>query len=463
MMAKANIAELLAEIKDAICAIDKNEDPEPHLVRIEADYLELLELIKLFLISERDSYYGYFLMNMQFRTNFRSESVAGIKLNTFPAVFEANPILLCRYTLKEILYIVCHEIDHVVFNHPTEMLKANSEGDPDRFYRFNLAADAAVNDRLNAEIEREKRRFMIAPEGGITSHKLAEMFSLGEILHEQSYAYYFALLEDAAVQAPASDNVLSKPEVSESSTEQDSDFKSIITKKANDSNLGDHRWELEEDAEDTSSLVRELVNAAFDMMSEESRGMMPGHFTSQVDKINTPPKLSWQAILKKYIGTITADSRKTRMRLNRRQPDRFDLSGAVADKTLKILVVVDTSASVDDRMIAQIFREMFAILSKRKYEVTVLEFDAEVQRVYRVYSPADVQRKVLGRGGTYYTSAISYINEDKYFRDALMICFTDGYGEQSIPRPKTYRNIWVVFDDAQHLSLKEPYGVVLSL
>ena len=33
---------------------------------IEFDFLEFLELAKLFLISERDSYYGYFLMNMQF-------------------------------------------------------------------------------------------------------------------------------------------------------------------------------------------------------------------------------------------------------------------------------------------------------------------------------------------------------------------------------------------------------------
>jgi predicted metal-dependent peptidase len=44
-----------------------------------------------------------------------------------------------------------------------------------------------------------------------------------------------------------------------------------------------------------------------------------------------------------------------------------------------------------------------------------------------------------------------------------LIYFTDGYGENTIPKPRTYRNIWVVFDDARHLSLKEPYGIVLTL
>ena len=36
-----------------------------------------------------------------------------------------------------------------------------------------------------------------------------------------------------------------------------------------------------------------------------------------------------------------------------------------------------------------------------------------------------------------------------------LIYFTDGFGEREIPKPKTYRNLWVVFDDERHLSLKD--------
>ena len=133
------------------------------------------------------------------------------------------------------------------------------------------------------------------------------------------------------------------------------------------------------------------------------------------------------------------------------------------DKVLKIIVAIDTSASVDDEMISSIINEIFAILAKRKHEITILECDSKVQRVYRITKPSDIQKKVAGRGGTEFSPAIEYINHDRYYRDALMIYFTDGYGENRIPKPRTYRNIWVVFDHVRNLSVQDPYGVVIAL
>ena len=190
------ITTLLYRIKENIKAVEGGDESASLLDELRADFLELMELIKLFLISERDSYYGYFLMNMQFSANFRADCIAGIKLNTFPPVFEANPLLLCRFTLKEIIYVVCHEIDHVVMNHPAEMVKANPSGDPDVFYRFNLAADASVNDRINHEIVSERHGFMSPPDGLITSSSLKTMFNLNRVKPLENYAYYFELIKE---------------------------------------------------------------------------------------------------------------------------------------------------------------------------------------------------------------------------------------------------------------------------
>ena len=104
-----------------------------------------------------------------------------------------------------------------------------------------------------------------------------------------------------------------------------------------------------------------------------------------------------------------------------------------------------------------------AELSADKHDITVIECDAAVQRVYKAKTRADIQKKVMGRGGTWFSPVIDYVNNDKYFRDALLIYFTDGFGELEIPKPRTYRNIWVVFGGAKNLSLNEPYGMVLSL
>lgn len=431
-----DISGLLFRIKENIKAIENGDTSDLLLDEVRSDFLDMIELMKLFLISERDSYYGYFLMNMQFKTDFYSDSIAGIKLNTFPPVFEANPLLLCRFRLKEILYIMCHEIDHVVLNHPAEMVRINPERDPDKFYKFNLAADAAVNDRIDYEIKEENHHYLSRPDGVITSDVLSKMYNLGRIRSMENYAYYYNLLQEKD----------KKPDSIHSS-----------------GNIWGHNWKAGDDEEDASAVVRELVNAAVGMMNEESRGLMPAGFMSCVKKLNEPPVLSWQKILKKYVGTITANKRKTRMRLNRRQPYRFDLSGTMDDKVLKIVVAIDTSASVDDSMIAKIFNEIFAIIAKRKHDITVIECDAQVQRVYKVMTHTDIKEKVAGRGGTLFSPVIEYVNNDKYFRDALLIYFTDGYGESEIPKPRTYRNMWVVIGDARHLSVKEPYGAVLSL
>ncbi len=488
-MTNLDITERLFRIKENIRAIEAGDTRDPLLDEVRSDFLELVETIKLFLISERDSYYGYFMMNMQFRANFESDSIAGIKLNEFPAVFEANPLLLCKFSLKEIIYIFCHEIDHVLYNHPTEMVKSNPDKDPDVFYQFNLAADAAVNDRINHEIKAENHLFMKSPDGLITSKVLSKMYRLGNIPEMENYAYYFGLIAEKNAKQPDSSigdaqngaSSMMQKQNKKDGTDKNEGLQSdetgdtdgagdgegegdkIVTAANCVGKLTDHNWEAGNDAEDAAAAVRELVNSAVDMMNEESRRLMPATFMSQVKEINKPAELSWQAILKKYVGTIASNKRKTRIRLNRRQPERFDLSGRVDDKVLKIAVAIDTSGSVDDEMIAKIFNEIFEILAKRKHEITVIECDAEVQRVYKARNKSEIQKKVMGRGGTWFSPVIDYINNDKYFRDALLIYFTDGFGEDKIPKPRSYRNIWVVFGGAKNLSLKEPYGIVLSL
>ena len=112
--------------------------------------------------------------------------------------------------------------------------------------------------------------------------------------------------------------------------------------------------------------------------------------------------------------------------------------------------------------IAKILREVVGILAKRRHVLTVIECDSEVQRVYQVKAESDIKKSAVGRGGTAFTPVIEYVNNDRYFRDALLIYFTDGDGEREIPRPRTYRNLWVVLGDAGNLSVEEPYGTVIA-
>lgn len=246
--------------------------------------------------------------------------------------------------------------------------------------------------------------------------------------------------------------------------EAENPFKDVIYNKPG-LKINDHNWGEDEeiDPESLFTNIKEYINKTFKLMGSETRGLMPGYFLEMVDRINIPPAIKWQNVLKKYVGTISADYKKTRSRLNRRQPERFDLSGKINDKTLKIVVAIDTSASMSDDDIKYIFNEIFAILSKKKYELTIIECDTQIHNVYKVKSPSQIKMKVHGRGGTSFSPVINFINKEKYYRDSLLIYFTDGFGEDTIPRPKTYRNLWVILGDERDLSLKEPYGSVISM
>ena len=297
-----DIAQLLYGVKVNIASIEAG-DRDPQLFQeVRRDCMQMLELMKLFLISQRDSYYGYFLMNLTYEVDFTSRSIAGILLGRFPPVFHTNPLLLCKFTLKEILFIVCHEIDHIVLNHPVEMLKANPNSDPDLFEKFNLAADASVNDRLLAEMKDENSGFLAAPEGHVSSATLRKMFKLRSVRPRESYLYYFNLIRGKALPE--------KPQQTPGEGE-------VITAQ-NCGTVEDHQWQAGEDAEEATAAVRELVNAATSIMNEETRGLIPGAFFDQVKALNAPPVLSWQSILKKYVGTLASEKRKTRTRLNRR-------------------------------------------------------------------------------------------------------------------------------------------------
>jgi len=295
---------------------------------------------------------------------------------------------------------------------------------------------------------------MTVPDGCILSETLKKMFRLRNIRPLENYSYYFNLIKDKANPDNENDNT--------GSQESDSEERDDIITRYNCVRIDDHNWSDSDDADEITEVVKEFINTSAEMMDDEIRGLMPAHYLEQIKLINEPPKISWQKLLKKYIGTITADKKRTRTRLNRRQPNRYDLSGEMNDKILKITVAIDTSASVTDKEVSMIFNEIFAIISKRKYCITVIECDSEIQRIYTVRKPSDVRSDVAGRGGTEFSPVIEYINSDKYFRDSLLIYFTDGYGEDKIPRPLTYRNLWVITGDKNELSLRNPYGNVVG-
>lgn len=481
MIPEAGIVALHDRIRGEIGAIDLSDSRQR--AGIKCDFEELFDLIKLFLIAERDVYYGYVLMAMRLEVDFEDNIVAGIRLNAYPPVLKINPLRLGVFSLKELLYIVCHEIDHVVFNHPAEMVRLNPSGNSAKYELFNLAADASVNDRLNFEVN-QGQSYMCMPQGAVTSLSLGRQFNLNDIMPLQSYRYYYDLLLNslseeemealgASHEQRGSVSPLQGAPVSDegdggNSAEGSSDCDSATEADAGSSGANtfaaDHDWGAsEDDYEAVQAEVREFLNTVDILMDDDARGNMPGYYASQLERLNAPPVIPWQVVLKRYVGTIESSYRKTRSRLNRRQPKRFDLSGSIRTREPNIVVAIDVSGSVSSRELENFFGEVFAILARSSQPITIIECDMVVQRVYKAAKVGDVHLDVRGRGGTAFSPVVEYVNSNRGYRDALLIFFTDGFGEREIPQPHTYRNLWVVLNDVDNLSVKNPYGSVVVM
>lgn len=469
------IAITYKNIQNNIALVESGNFDDASLKAIEIDFYELMDGIKIYLITNKDTYYGTFFLNLSFEADFNSNSIAGVRLNAFPPVFVSNPLLLCKFPIKEIMFIVCHEIEHIILRHPIEMVRMNPYKDPKIFGLFNYAADASVNDRIENEMNRMNYKFLKKPDSAIDSTAFAKIFSIKNILPVESYLYYFNLIKNKTTDGMDNPKERLMGELTDKDDDssvdpidhlgkdgQGDNVNDVVTAN-NTKEYSDHDWDESTDIEEMEANLREYVKQSYNQMSNKMKGSLPGYIKEEIEKCNEAPIISWQSLLKKYVGTVSAKSKPTRMKLNRRQPTRFDLSGKTNDKVLKITVAIDTSGSMTSRELSYAFNEIFSILRKKAFKMNVIEFDDIVQKEYSATNINDIDLNVLGRGGTSFQNLVKHINENKKYRDTLLIIFTDGYAEHAIDKPNVYKLLWVITGKKDDLSVKEPYGTVLEL
>ena len=179
----------------------------------------------------------------------------------------------------------------------------------------------------------------------------------------------------------------------------------------------------------------------------------------------TRPKLvvpKWIKILIRFSSGRTREVRKTKTRLNRLQPQRFDLSGEIKERRPEVVCAIDTSGSRYADRIKKALGQVLALKVKFNYSITLIECDAKIQKITEIKKKSDIPDEYHGRGGTSYLPVIDYINSHPRYRNALLIYFTDGYGDGEIPKPKVRQTVWVL-TGGDYLSLKNPYGDVVLI
>lgn len=147
-----------------------------------------------------------------------------------------------------------------------------------------------------------------------------------------------------------------------------------------------------------------------------------------------------------------------RMQIGTSIPDRrFLYQGLYLenyDEEDKIVIVVDTSGSVDDEMVAMFLQFVQGLLEELNAEAVIIMADARIHSITNM-QPGDPLPEVVGRGGTHFGPAIEWINQQQSGTYQAAFYFTDGQGCYP-DYPCAIPMFWILWPD--HSPIREGFG-----
>ncbi|NNU74809.1 VWA-like domain-containing protein [Clostridium estertheticum] len=418
---------LKSELYDEISNVKSIRDMPSNFSK---DFLKLITMVNFMLIEDKDNFYGYFLLQMsrEIKYDISSPTAVNFKLSRYVIYF--NPYIFLNLTAEQMKSSIKHEIYHILSFH---LKRARGLKTKYSTLAINMAMDIVVNQYLD-----------YLPPFSITIDSINSKYRLS-LQQYMGMEYYAKEIQKA----------LDLLEEDDESGEDDSKDKHI--KKEYDASKTHDLWEesIEVDEETLENFTQKYA-----MLSE--KGKVPLYLEGILKGLrNEKGDIPWNLYLKKIMGTLESDKKKTVARRSRRQPNRLDLRGELRGHTARITLAIDVSGSISDEEFKGAIKEVFNIVKTYKHEITLIECDTQIRQVYKVKSINSIRERCASRGGTKFTPVFKYVNGTD---TNILIYFTDGKGEEKLDvLPKGYKTLWVISGRGDKLSLKEPFGIIKKL
>ena len=196
--------------------------------------------------------------------------------------------------------------------------------------------------------------------------------------------------------------------------------------------------------------IRQIVVSAAQSV-ERMRGVLPGHL-GRVVKAMLRPSFNWKTILARFVTSCYGGGRRW-LPPSRRHIYRGLYLPSTRQERLRAIVAIDTSGSTA-RDLPSFFTELCGLLrSFGDYTVTVLQCDHGIQFAQTFSpdngpSPAEVEWKARGFGGTSFVPVFEYVDKHPELEPSLLVYFTDGYGTAPAKAPP-YPVLWVLTRDGK--------------
>lgn len=387
------------------------------------EFFDFLSNIVIDMLQGEDNFFGAFMLKIEKDIRFDiTWPIATVpKLNGFIMYF--NPILFLQYEKPEMAALFKHEIYHMMYSHYS---REKALKDKYSNYAVQIALDISVNQFIKNLPTDSKRLDYVNKEFNINLKSNRSVEEYANILQKE--------LEK---KAKPSDKV------------KDSD--KIVRKL--DISRAHELWEgIDVSEEIIDNNVKKIaVSIIEDKAPENIHKLIAGY-----DKKG---ELSWEEIIKRLLPSMRSGYKKTIMRRDRRQPERVELRGKLPNMIPEITVAIDISASMSDEDIKKIMIEILALTQSRRGNITVIECDNEIRRIYKLRSPKDIRKRKSNTGSTAFSPVFEYMKE-KNLRNNILIYFTDGVGEKELTvKPINSNTIWVL-SGKEELSLEKPFGII---
>ena len=380
-------------------------------------------------MEDKDNFYGYFLFQMEKVIRFDITSATAVNFKGAKYVIYFNPIIFLELNMKQMETTIKHEILHIVSQH---LMRGKELKDKYSTLAINMAMDVVVNQYLK-----------YLPPYSITLEYINVKYNL-KLEPYKTFEYYLEKIQteldlqeddDEGEEIDSNENVAVEFDI-----EKTHDF-----------------WDESDEVDEKT--LKEFTEKIAD---NSQKGSIPIYIEGMIKSLKSSKgELPWNLYLKKLMGTVEANKKKTTTRRNRRQPNRLDLRGELRGHKAEIAVAIDISGSISDEEFKQAIKEVLSIVKNHNQEITIIECDKEIRRAYKVKSIKDVKDRITTGGGTEFTPVFEYANNKKL---NLLVYFTDGKGEERLKvLPRGYKVLWVISGRGDKLSLLQPFGAVKKL
>jgi predicted metal-dependent peptidase len=398
---------------------------------------KLRECIVKLMFSKDNSFWGYIFSRVARVPDSNLPTVMGVTTvdcESFQLMY--NPELLRDAEDNQIMVVLQHEGVHLlnmhlprllrIFGKETNLAKEKQNIASD----WNIACDISANELIGLEQPFKFGHCEIRP-------LTASMFGLPE---GKTAEWYYEYIRKNGKKVSA-----------------------VMSSSGSASRLDDHSgwWKCTEKVPDVLAASRKLESFSKQLIAEaanECRGNLPMGIKEIIDELLSVGELQYYELIRKLVkGSLLTKWQKCLTRINRKRVYTFVTSkedfipeippfpGRKRDFSYYIGLLLDTSGSMSASDIRRGLSSIRDILENdRSCKITVIEVDAQVQKVYDVKKIADIQYDVRGRGGTYLSPALWKFKE---LGVDVVLAFTDGYCEDLSNTPRSVlpkKIIWII-------------------